>query len=395
MRIIQLSPRIPYPLVDGGSISIYNLTHQLKRLGAEIYFVAFYREDGDLNGIKQLCKDVLILNKPEINLQKILGNFLSEVPLNIAKYHSHSALSQILEFATGNQVELIHVDHLHMAYYGLALKKVLGIPAVLREHNVEMRITERMRKSSPNLFYRFVAAAQEVKFRMYEPKVCEEFDVCLMITDEDRKFIKQLNPRINAITIPAGVEVRPLLTTSGKDDTILYLGSLDWLPNIYGLQWFIRKVMPLVILERPGAKLHIYGKNPIKLARSLHDGVRVFVHGYVPDVEEAFNNGNVVIVPLHVGSGLRLKILQAMSFGKVVVSTSVGSEGIKAHNGREIFIADTPERFASIVSNVLRDEQLRVKVGAAAAEFVRREHSWEAIGNKLWSEYSLLLKKAH
>ncbi len=396
MKVFQLSPRIPYPLIEGGNISIFNITRQLSEHGAKIYFAAVSgsRDSNAPIELSRLCQDVFIAETSRVyGLKAVAKNAFSSVPINIEKYHSKKILDDIIQFVKNKHIDLIHVDHLHMAYYGLALKQLLRVPVVLREHNLELKIMERFSESSSNLLYRAYAGLQLRKFVKYEPSICLQMDKCVMITEHDRDRLLSIDKTIDAIVIPAGVDtdVFKPVDSAGEENSIVYVGSLDWLPNIDGLKWFVNEVMPIVIKSKPNVKFYIYGKNASHGVDKLDDGNNVLVKGFVEDVRYVFQKGRVVVVPLLAGSGIRIKILEAMASGKPVITTSIGCEGIRSEAGKSIMIADTAQEFAGKVLKLLDDKNLCKSIGEEASSVVSNEYSWHKIGGMFWDTYCEIL----
>lgn len=392
MRILQLSPRIPYPLTEGGNIGIFNITRQLSWRGGKVEFVAVTDrpDDDSTQALRELCEDVLTLHvAKKYGLKLAVENLFSPVPVNVAKYHSKPVLDKILNFVEGKRFDLVHVDHLSMAYYGLAVGRRLHVPVVLREHNFEMKIMERFAETSSNPFQKAYARMQVAKFRKYEPTVCAQVDKCVMITEDDRRRLLSLRGDIDTTVIPAGVDTdffKPE-NSPGEENAVAYIGSLDWLPNTEGLKWFIRRVLPEVMKARPGVKFYIYGKNPSHDLFKLHNGRNVIVQGFVSDVREVFRRARVMVVPLRAGSGMRIKILEAMAAGKSIVTTSIGSEGIKCEDGRNIMIADHARLFAGKITELLENAQLRESIGKEASLLAAGEYSWDKIGGMFWDTY--------
>ncbi len=399
MKVLQLAPRIPYPLTEGGNIGIFYITRELSRHGAEIHFagISGSKVADTPPELSNLCEDLLIIPSPHrYGISSAFRNFFSDVPINIEKYHSRDVLKKIIKFVEGKKIDLIHVDHLHMAYYGLALRDILKVPVVLREHNLELKIMDRFSQSSSNPLYRGYAAIQLRKFLKYEPGVCAEVDKCIMITDQDRERLLSLRRDTDSTVIPAGVDVDYFKPngSDGEEDTIAYIGSLDWLPNIDGLKWFVKEILPTILRSRPTVTFFIYGKNPSRDVGKLHDGTHVIVKGFVEDVREVFRRARVVVVPLLAGSGMRIKILEAMAAGKAIVTTSIGKEGIHCGDGGQIMVGDTPDKLAEKVLMLLENKELCLKLGVAAARLVQKEYSWTSVGERFWDTYLEIIEKS-
>lgn len=397
MNILQLTHIFPYPLDDGGKISIYNLTKQFSLNGANVFFAGlqpYKPEPTDVDAILQWCKEAVFFPvERKYTLRSMVRNIFSPVPVNIHKYHSRSILDGMIRFASDKQIDIIHTDHLHMGYYGLALKQILGRPAVLRAHNLEMKIMQRFAEHQKNPLVRWYAAEQARKFQSYEPQTCASFDECLMITPEDEKTLRSMAPHVCSSVITAGVDVDffspdPVVRSN---DTIAYIGNLEWWPNVHGLVEFVKNTFPILMQKRPTIKLLIYGRNPSEQIRRLHDGSNIIVRGFVNDIREAFRSSEIVIVPLYVGSGIRIKILEAMAMGKTIVTTSIGCEGIETHS-RECFVkADSPTEFVYQICTLLDNPNRRNTLASNAHQVAKQYYSWSAIGSEFISRYESLI----
>ncbi len=398
MNILQLTHIFPYPLDDGGKISVYHLTRQFSRLGAHVYYAGlqpYAPETQHVEAIRQWCRDMLLVPVDRrYTAGALIRNVFSSVPINIHKYHSRKILRAIHRFAADKRIHLIHTDHLHMAYYGLALRELLGTPAVLRAHNLEMKIMKRFAEHHRNPIVRTYARLQARRFLQYEPMTCRAFDRCLMITREDEETLRQMAPDIRTDVIPAGVDTeffRPQIE-SGEKDTIAWIGNLEWWPNVHGLMRFVETVLPRLLRIKPSLRLAVYGKGADDGIRALHDGKNIFVKGFVADIRDAFRSANVLVVPLYVGSGIRIKILEGMASGKAIVTTTVGCEGIDTQGMECYDVATSPDEFATKLCELLDNEERRIRLGTLAAKVVSEYYSWDAIGKRFMSCYEKLVR---
>ncbi len=397
MNILQLAPKVPFPLDEGGRISIYNTTKQLALSGAKVYFAALSEnpKNENLGDLYRWCKDISVIkHKKHYGLVSIARSLFLKIPLNIAKFQSPAVLQALTQFGRKHKIDLIHVDYLHMAQYGLALKNILSKPAVLREHDLEIKMMQRFAEVETRPHLKFVARVQAKTFRRYQPEICAQFDKCIMVSADDERDLRQLAPRVKTTVIPIGVDThyfRPHRERAGPS-TICYLGSLDWFANVQGIRWFAKDVLPLVAKEHGTVKLLIYGSSPGRSVSELADGKRIFVMGFIEDAREAFRSATVFIAPEAVGSGLRIKILEAMAMGKPVVATSVSCEGIAVKHGRDILVADKPADFAREVSLLLSSERLRRSVSTNARRSIVRQYSWATLGRKFLRTYQDILE---
>jgi glycosyltransferase involved in cell wall biosynthesis len=381
MRILQICPRVPYPLHDGGAIGIFNITKHLALRGHQIKMVAFGTENSaTAESLRQFCELFIVQHRTGSNRMAALRSLASEVPYTISKYHAPAMFEKLTGIVEHSQIDVVHVDLLHMAIYGIFLQERYGLPIVLREHNVESTIMERFTENQKNPLLRWYANILLQKLLRYEPEKCAQFDCCVMITREDEQRIRDLSSLVRTAVIPAGVDL-PALTDPALEQSksILFLASLDWLPNVDGFFWFYENVLPAVTREEPEIRISIVGKgHSARLQNLKHPNIR-FV-GFVEDVVPYIQASPVCIVPLLAGGGMRIKILEMFAHRKCVISTSVGCEGIAAANGRELLVADEAPEFARSLIRALRDRELRLFLGNNARRLVEREYDWRQIG---------------
>jgi glycosyltransferase involved in cell wall biosynthesis len=193
--------------------------------------------------------------------------------------------------------------------------------------------------------------------------------------------------------VPTGVDVeyfRPL--DDEIENTLVFTGSMDWLPNEDGICYFAQEILPKIRREIPNVKLNIVGRKPSARLQALARGDVNHIHltGWVDDIRPHLGQGAVCVVPLRIGSGTRLKIFEAMAMAKAVVSTTIGAEGLPVQHGSEILLADTPDAFAESVVILLRDNARRKTLGRAARELVESKYSWASVAR----QFALALEKA-
>lgn len=384
VNILMLTHVYPYPPDSGGLIVTYNVIKHEYNMGNKVIIVTFH--DRDIHTPLDEIADVRIVVKNTQNtLPGLIRGLFSFFPYTLSKYRSRKAVRLIDRILREETIDLVDVDHLHMAVYARHIRKIRPeIPLMLREHNVETTIMERFYQQQRNPFIKLYAWLQYLKLRAYESKAVSIFDSCLMLTENDHQRLTAMNPGINAVTISAGVDTHKYapLQTPELDMSLVFLGTLSWLPNLDGLKWFIEDIFDRIRQEIPEVKLYIAGKDPNEQAKAFHNGRNIFVLGYVEDEREYIAQGNVFIVPLRIGGGMRIKILNAMSMGRSIVSTAIGAEGIDLENRRDIIIADKEGEFAKEIVNLLKNKSARDVLGRSARENVLNNYSWEALLKK-------------
>ncbi|MGY8732886.1 MAG: glycosyltransferase family 4 protein [Pirellulales bacterium] len=394
-----MTPRVPFPLTDGGALGIFNITRELAALGHEVHMVALSRTGIEETAeLEKFCTLTVVKADTQTTKLGALSALLSGEPYTTRKYWHPDAASRVLEIAMAGQFDLVHVDHLHMVQYGQLIRKELGIPVALREHNFETTIVQRFYENQRNLLLKVYAYIEYIKLARFEGRVAGEVDLNVMITDEDEKRLLEINPTAQSTVMAAGVDTdyfRPGSAASGgeaSDDlTILSVASMDWHPNVDAVIWFCDEVMPKVLKSHPSAVLQIVGRGvPDSVRSKASDNVKIL--GFVDDVRESIERASVMIVPLRIGGGMRLKILNAMAMAKAIVSTPVGCEGIAVEDGVNIAVAESAGGFADRISELLGDHDRRAKMGQAGLEFVRSTYVWSQLVANLEPEYVKLVE---
>ncbi len=381
-RTLVVTPRPPYPLDTGGKIRTYHLLRLISQRGeTAVLSLCFSPEDtADLLRLKEelrLARTEAVKVGPTATLKGILS-FALGYPFVLGKYRLGPLLRRLLSLLDEFAPEVIHFDHLHTAQYGLLLKD-LSNRALLRmdAHNVEWVISAR---AGEELVWPLSAIAGHHAnlLRRWEANISREMNEVWTVSEEDRDLFLQMGLSPERVkVVPNGVDgdfwaYRPY---TGQERDLVFVGSMDWLPNEDGVLYFLSEIWPLVKRECPGVRFYVVGRSPSARLRR-YEGEDVVITGAVGDVRDYVYRSAVVVVPLRIGGGSRLKILEAMSAGRAVVSTSLGAEGIDYTPDRNIVIADDPEEFARRVCILLKDGQLRQEMGRAGRELVERRYTW-------------------
>lgn len=392
MRILQIAPQVPFPLDDGGKIGIYNITKYLSLRGHEIDFVC-YRKHSDYelsySALKEICNPFILDVQTDNNFFDALINLFSPIPYNISKFHSSILEKFLRQRLKATKYDVAHIDHLHMAWIVKMLKDEFNIPCVLRQHNLEMMIMKRFSETDSNPLLKIFARSQFKKFLNYEPQLCSEFDSVAMITPEDETEILKLNNRIKSTIIPAGVDEKllSLKKENPKPFTLFFIGSLEWLPNADSIKWFLEDIFPKVVEKIPEIKLFVYGKKSESLLVADRIKKNVRLQGYVDDIWKNIMDKELAIVPLRIGGGMRIKIVELLAAGQNILSTSIGAEGIPAENEKHLLIADDAESFANSIFNFFNNKYDKEKMIANSKKFIEENFTWSIMAEKFEKVY--------
>jgi len=397
MKILQLAPRVPFPLDDGGKIGIANIFYQFEKLGNEVKLI-FFEEDEDNNSKYIDNQQIIAIKHSTKNNIKIAVKSLSSLKsMYLYKHWNEETYQRIKKIAQEFQPDVVHCDHTAMASYGQKLKSELGIPFGLRLHNVEHLIWKRYSKNSDfGILKRIYAAIQAKLLKKEESALILDADCNFTITKEDSKLVKSFAPNAKIVIASAGVDTNFFQIDKSivrNPFEMILATTYSWEPNIIGLMWFIENVMPLIKNQIPQASLTLLGKNAPNYLFNLKDkGINCL--GYVDDVRPYLNSASIYISPLFVGGGIRIKILEAMAMGLTVISTKIGAEGILKTANSEIlaslFVTDSPSEQAEKIISFMNNQQLLRDNEKHSFEFVENNFSWRTSTSNIIEAYSSL-----
>lgn len=354
-KILFLTNLIPYPLDNGGKIKSYNTVKALSQ-NYSIDMICFCNEEYEkkhIKNISEIVDEIEVIPKTVIrsaSLKVFLYDYIKSLfslkPYNIYKFFDKRFKKALIKKLKENEYEFIYVDHLPMMVYQ---KKIKDQKVILDQHNVESLIFKRMIMNSENLVKKILGYFEYIKLKEFERSSLLKSNHVICLSEDDRKELLKLGLSKNKIS------VLPIHLTVYKNYeykkvtndvfNILFLGSMSWYPNQQGIKWFMEQVWPNISKDR--FKIYIVGSNPPDIIKKYHDNRNVFVTGYVENVDEYISKCNISIVPLFVGSGQRVKIIESFAKKIPVISTSIGAEGIKHTSGKDLIIANDQTEFVN------------------------------------------------
>lgn len=389
MKILQISPRLPYPLTDGGAVGIFKATEATARAGAEITFVTYPEHDAEVTrkGVAALSAfaTVHLAGRALPSRNRTLARTLFKGAYPVERRMMPEMFELLRSLVTTQQFDLVHVDHAHMGKYAMWLKAEFGLPYLLREHNFEALIYERFAMTQSNPLKKMLASTHGRRLKMDETLFIRAADHVCPITEEDLALMRAAVPDQDFTVIPAGVDTDYFHPSQDpiEEDLILWVGGMTWDPNRDAIGFFLNDIWPLLREQRPNLRLELVGDGTERFSGQAG----VTGHGRVPDVRPYLAKSAVLVVPLRVGGGMRLKILDFLASGKAVVTTTIGAEGNLAVNGRDLLIADSPKDFASAVLSLLNDPKRRSELGENGRALTEECYSWRKIGRSFVSVY--------
>jgi glycosyltransferase involved in cell wall biosynthesis len=384
MRILWVKAGKLLPVDTGGKIRSYNLLRQLA-VRNELTLLSYYGEARDPDYDAEIRRrfpgaETIYTGVPEASASHYVRHALSRTPYAVAKFTSTPVRERVAGLLAGGRLDVAVCDFLSAS---ANFPRTFDTPCVLFQHNVESVLWRRQAAHEPNPMKRLAFAAEAWKMARYERATVARFPHVVAVSDRDRDEMAAMADPSRISVVPTGVDVAQYRTAAGREDdrrTVMFLGSMDWEANIDAVEHFCRRTWPAIRAKVPDAHFLIVGRNPHPRVLALASE-SVEVTGTVPSVVEYLARAAVVVVPLRIGGGTRLKIFEAMAAGRAVVSTSIGAEGLDVTGGRDLLLADDDANFAKAVVDLLHDDNRRRALGRAAAEAAAR-YDWPAIAQQ-------------
>jgi sugar transferase (PEP-CTERM/EpsH1 system associated) len=386
MKILWVKAGGLVPPDTGGKIRSYNILRELAR-GHAITFFSFYAaHEHDVHPtLKDVFEHVVCMPlqlPPPKSLAEMRDygiRLLSAQPYNITKYCLPEVSRRVRALLEQERYDVILCDFLVAAG---VIPWDWPTPKVLFTHNVEAAIWRRHSDVATNPIWKAISWREWRKMEAAERKYLRLADRVLAVSETDRDaFASFLDPG-KLTVIPTGVDVdyfQPM-PVEEPANSLVFTGSMDWLPNEDAILYFVDAILPLIKRQCPEVSLEVVGRSPSRKVRALAEREKsVRLTGWVEDIRPFVARGSVCIVPLRIGGGTRLKIFEAMAMGKAVVSTSVGAEGLPVQTGDNILLADTPSDFADSVISLLRAATERKRMGTSARKMVEEKFSWPKV----------------
>ena len=406
LKILQLAHRLPWPPIDGGKKgtlgfvngyrdNVHVAEHRLLCMGPreEVPWVDQWRATGvDLEFVP--------LDATNRWWRVLLNTFFSRDPFNMEKYRVDQYAHQLSEVLIEFDPDVVHFDSLHTASYAAIVKKLAPRSLqVLRCHNAEYVILERLAQSQANPLKRWIFGIQAKRLKAYEGRQLDKFDLILAITAEDAARFASVNPgsASRTVVVPAGADLPQEMPAAApmRDELvrIVHIAAMDWLPNRSALQWFLTEVIPQLDTRHLRYHVDVIGKN---MPSEFHafDSERITVHGFVDNLQPMLSGAHIAAVPLQVGGGMRVKILDYWAQGIPVVTTRVGAEGLADGPERVVALADEPAAFADAIVRLASDPDERETLRVAAFKKVTASYGWAGLIDSVVQRYVTMTRAA-
>ena len=386
MKILWVKAGGLVPPDTGGKIRSYNILRELARQHSVTFFSFYGAHDGDVHPELKNTFDRVVCLPLQLPAPKSLTEMrdygiglFSAQPYNVTKYCRPEVRRRLRELLNQETYDVILCDFLVAAG---VIPWNAPTPKVIFTHNVEAAIWRRHYEVATNPLWKAISWQEWRKMEAAERRYLRLADHVLTVSETDRNAFAAFLDRGKLTVIPTGVDVDYFQPLPAEEisHSLVFTGSMDWLPNEDAIFYFADAILPLIQQQCPDVSLEVVGRSPSRKLQALAERERgIRLTGWVEDIRPFVARGSICIVPLRIGGGTRLKIFEAMAMAKAVVSTTVGAEGLPVRDGENIVLADTPGDFAASVISLLHDSNQRRRLGASARALVQEKYSWRKV----------------
>lgn len=396
LNVLVLDEEIPYPPNSGKRIRTWNLLRRLAQRHSVTLLCYGAENDPGAEAIRAAGIQLTVVGHHKLTrgwrlYVQLLLNLFSRYPFSVAKHYSSRFQQELANLLTRQTWDLVQCEWTPYARY---TSEIRDFPVLVTTHNIESQILGRRAQQTKNGVARAFFRLQESKMLQFEREALLLASAATAVTPQDLGTMKTWGIK-TAVLVPNGVasEVHADSSTVENGDEILFLASLDWYPNVDSLHYFVQDIFPIVRTRNPAAHLRIIGRRPSKTLVEQYSAMpAIHFVGEVADITQFIQEASVFVVPLRIGGGSRIKILEALSAEKAVVSTSIGAEGLDTISNEHLVIADEPEEFAARIVELLASKETRARIAQNGRRLVEELYGWDEIANRLESVWFALAK---
>jgi glycosyltransferase involved in cell wall biosynthesis len=396
MRILQLTPRLSWPAIDGGRVVMLQVARALQRLGAQVHVLSLNprKQHADLAGARAALAPMKVdaIDVDTSAMAALRAVRIGAPPL-VARFFTHRFAAPLRELLRSSSFDLVQVESPFLLPYVPVIRASTDAPVVLRSLNVEFRIWEQLAEHETNTLRRLTLRAIARSLRRYEIAHLDTCDALVPITEDDAREFRALGCSRPIHVLAGGVDIEAVHADEVTSDSVGFLGSLDYRPNQEAAVWIAEELRPRLLVHAPGVDLRIGGSNAPQWLRTRLAAAGLPLTENIEESAAYLRPMRAVIAPLLSGGGMRIKILEAMALGKPVVATTVAAAGIDVRHGRNILLADDAESFALEVAGLLREPSRARAIGQAGRSLVETRYASDALARDLLAFYEELTQR--
>ncbi|MDP8989825.1 MAG: glycosyltransferase [Acidobacteriota bacterium] len=401
MRILYFSPRQCWPRDTGAKLRDYYLASQLAAHCPVTYFGL--RDPADASSEPPPAESGFAAyhsaaRESKYTVSKLVRGLIGPTPLTVLNYSSAPVSRLLAEILLAGSFDAVQIEGVHLSAYLPVIRSAASRPVILSDwHNIESEILHRYSQVNPSLMRRAYAWRTANLLEGAETRLLAACEVHTVTSERERALLQVRNPAAEIHVIPNGVDVQYFrsqeMDPSAPRTNLLFAGSMDYSANVDAVVWFVNDIWPKLSRQHPALSFTIVGRDPKPEVRSLA-GDRVSVTGTVPDVRPYYSGALAAVVPLRIGSGTRLKILEAMAAGIPVISTRLGAEGLDLEDGTHLLLADSAAEMIAVITRLATSPELWLRLSRSAREVVSRSYDWRAITENLYRIHCDVVERA-
>ncbi|MBL7936451.1 MAG: glycosyltransferase family 4 protein [Bacteroidia bacterium] len=397
MQILQLCNKAPYPSNDGSSIAICTLAEGIADNGIELHLLAIntkkhYKPEENIpSDFKQKTNYKSIYRNTDTSALGAFLNLFSAQSYFVSRFFYKAYEEQLIKKLQAQTFDIVQLEGVFMCTYIPTIKKYSKAKIVLRSHNVEHQIWERHLTQEKNKAKKTYLTLQNNRLKSFEIDAFNTVDAIVTITDEDKKIISSICPKTPIHTCLTGVNLNNYkqILQPKKVNTLFHFASMDWMPNVEAVDWLMANVWGKVLETKPDAKLILAGRGmPERFKKLASDNITIIDD--VKDSAEFYSTYDIMLVPVWSGSGLRIKLVEGLAYGKAIITTSIGAEGIPYSSQKDMIIADSADAFAEAIINLLSNTDFKHNLQNAARALAQNHFDYKLLASDLVTFYKSL-----
>lgn len=390
MKVLQLCNKAPYPANDGSSIAMLSIAEGLADNGVELHLLPintkkhFKPEENIPSEIKQKTNYKSVYQNTDTTAVGAFKNLFTKESYFVSRFYFEEYKNALIQKLQQHQFKFIIIDGVFMASYIPVIRKYSKAKVILRTHNVEHQIWNRHLAQEKNAIKKIYLTLQNNRLKQFELNAFSACDAIVTITDEDKKIISQLVPNKAITTCLTGINLNQyqLIPQATKPNTVFHFASMDWMPNIEAVDWLMAKVWSNVTQQLPDAKLVLAGRGmPEKFKQLANNNITVI--DSVENSKDFYSTYDIMLVPLWSGSGLRIKLVEGLAYGKAIITTSIGAEGIPFTQNKDMIVADNEVDFANAIISLLKGNIDKQQLQQNARRLAEQHFNYQTIAANL------------
>ena len=395
-QILFLSSHLPYPPNSGGRAREYHIIQRISQeydITLVVLSKTYEQDTANRHHLLKYCRDIAVF--PATDALSTAPSLRARFPLDMIRNMNDGAKAYISDFLQRGEADIVHVEGYYLMHL---LPTDTGVPVLLTEQNIEYTLWEQKNSYEMDARKRTFNRQQYALTYRYETEAWRKSDVCITITQNDRRYIRELLPEKALAVVPNGIDhlkgsdSTPAVLPSVKRPMLVYVGNYGWMPNVDAALYFCSDILPLVLKRIPNACVYFIGNDPPNALRRLANE-QIMVTGWVDSLQSYLAQADLFVCPMRVGGGIAVKMLEALFLHKAIVSTSVGMVGFSENITECILVRDDPAEFADAVVSLLQSEEARKSLEQKTYEFIEKMPDWDQAVTRLKDCYSMVISQ--